>query len=101
MNLFLAVIFGSAKGAIVGILSVALIRIMFGNLARINEASTEVLVSWRQFDGPRWFRKFEKSCRPLTVLIGRYYFADKQLVLTILSIVTVNTANLIMTFRLE
>ena len=101
VNLFLAVIYGSPKGVVVGILSCVLIQIMYGNLARIHEVSGDVLLSWKQHNTPKWFRKFERSCRPLHVLVGRYYFADRELVLTIFSIVTNYTANLIMTFRLE
>ena len=54
---------------------------LFGQIAK---DSKDCLFLWKgTFRAyPAWFRRFHKSCPSLKMSIGRMYFADKQMTLT-------------------
>ena len=68
--------------------------------AQVHHTSTSVLHRWRQMqrrDVPHWFPKFLKSCRKVSVPVGSFFYIDRGLLLTVLSIVTNASASLIVT----
>ena len=92
---------GSPKGAIVGTLAAAIILVEFRNFAVVHEESARVLDSWKHVINPTWFRKYSRSCLPLSVRVASYYDVNMRLVITLLSVITTVTANLILTFRYD
>ena len=68
-------------------------------LAGVYEASMNVLGSWerrREFVH-KLGQKFLKSCRPISIPVGSFFFVDRQLILTVLSIIINSAATLILT----
>ena len=97
-NLFMAVEFPSFRHLSVGLSSLLVFLAIFRGMADAFEESERA----RQYWGPvrlKWFVKFRRSTRPIAVSVGAFYFVDRQLLLTLLDIVTGNTANLILTYR--
>ena len=98
LNLFQAVVYSSFKGLSVGLLTMVVAFILFGLMADVYEESQGPRKSWSTVR-VKWFVKFSRSARPLAVNVGSFYFADRQLLLTLLNIITSNTANLVLTYR--
>ena len=73
----------------------------YKNFGNVYEESSKSLRRWSSSMVPAKsaFSKFCRAYRPLRVRIGRFYYADRSLMLTILSIILVNTANLALTAR--
>lgn len=56
--------------------------------------------SWqRESRSSAWFRRYCRSYRPPRVVVGSFFYADKSLTLTILSIVLNYTASMALTTR--
>ena len=67
--------------------------------AKVYETSSDVLRSWRQVsprDVPLWFPRFLKSCRIVYVPVGSFFYIDRGLVLTVLSMMTNGAMTLIL-----
>ena len=78
----------------------ALIVIIYSKLASLYEVSEDVLRGWNRAKGSSaWFPRFLKSTRPLKVLLGSYFYADKKLVLTSLGIIADNSVTLLVSRR--
>ena len=100
LNLFQAVMYSSLKGLTVGLLTILVTFIVFRLVADVYEESQLARRSWvTTTTGDVWFVKFIRSARPLAVNVGSFYFADRQLLFTILDVITTNTANLVLTYR--
>lgn len=97
-NLFEAVAYSNFKGFPLGLISILVAFIVFGTMADIHDESERARQSWRSVR-VKWFVKFCKPARPLAVTVNSFYFVDRQLLLTMLDIITSNTANLILTYR--
>ena len=98
VNLFQAVIFSSVKNLCVGLFSLLITFIFFATIADAYEESELARQSWRAVQ-LKWFTKFRRSAMPLAITMGSFYFVDRALLLTILDIITNNTANLVLTYR--
>ena len=70
-------------------------------LAGVYEASRDVLFSAqrRTQDIQKWGRKFLRSCRPINIPVGSFFYVDRPLILTVLSIVINSSASLILTHQ--
>ena len=71
----------------------------------MHHESVALLTQWKSlFGGSRngvigkgpWFRRYLRSCRPVDVPVGSFFYVDKGLILTSLSIVTNNAASLVL-----
>ena len=98
-NAYQAVMEGSFRGLVLAL------AITFGYVqyieatARVYDTSTEVLRKWREMsrsDVPVWFPRFLRSCRNVYVPIGTFFYTDRGLVLTALSIITDASSSLIL-----
>ena len=100
MNLFQAVAFSSVKGMAVGFLTLVVAFILFDQtMAGVYEESERAKKSWVAITHHTWFVKFRRSAQSMAGNVGAFYFADRGLFLTFLSIVTTNTANLVITYK--
>ena len=66
--------------------------------AMVYETSRDVLIKWKQgkSQGP-WFRRFLKSCRVVSIPVGTFFYVDRRLILTTISIILNTCASLILT----
>ena len=65
----------------------------------VYEESQKSLEFWRKMDHKsKWFAKYGRSCRPLRIRFGRFFYADKTLLLTVVFTVLTETAKLVLTF---
>lgn len=94
VNSTLALAYSSIRGLVLGSAFFVIVLLQYKNYGTVYEESCTTLETWRTVRSDPWFRRYCKSCRPLRVNMGRYYFADRTLVLTMLSIILDNTANL-------
>ena len=92
LNIYQAVVFGDYRAAILAICIAAAFSWFLTQLAGVYETSTGILGSWERelhkFSG--WGRAFHRSCRPISVPVGRFFVVDHELVFTVLSIVIDN-----------
>ncbi|CAG7787057.1 unnamed protein product [Allacma fusca] len=98
-NLFLAIVVGQVRFLIIGMLCVVNVVFLFSSCGDVYEQALKTLDSWMLLLHRREFRKFYRSCLPWRISLGGFYFVDKALVLTILSVVVHQTLNLLLTYR--
>ena len=88
-NTYKAVILGSVRALLLA-LTVCMGHIQFIEAtAQVYDTSSDVLKKWRHVrrrDVPLWFPRFLKSCRIVYVPVGSFFYIDRGLVLTVLSI---------------
>ena len=80
-----------------GCASVVFLAFIYTRLASIFDNSSDTLKQWRGCGSRQqaWLSRFLRSTPSLRVLIGAYFYADKQLVLTSVGIVIENTVTLL------
>ncbi|CAG7730352.1 unnamed protein product, partial [Allacma fusca] len=67
------------------------------NMGQTYEISSGVLQSWKDMEGSAlWFKKYLRSVKPIRVFIGSFFYADRQIKLTIISIVLNQTLSLLL-----
>ncbi|CAG7718523.1 unnamed protein product [Allacma fusca] len=98
-NIFQAVSLSNRRGIIAGLVLITLACLIFRHLAHVYESSIQTLHSWKYTNEPLWFKKFVKACRPFRVAVGPFYYADYTLVLAMLSVIFVNSVNMIVTYE--
>ena len=85
---------------VVAMFSLGLLTSFWKGLGAVYETSVDVLAKWKEQGTPSvYVRKFLRATRPDRVQIGRYFYADGSMVLTLLGIVTENTFNVLLTVR--
>ena len=96
---YVAVIRNNVRALIVAL------AVCFGHIqfieatAKVHETSSDVLRRWRHVrrrDVPPWFPRYLKSCRIVYVPVGSFFYIDRGLVLTVLSIITNGATSLIL-----
>ena len=101
LNSYMAVVGGSVRSLVLAVgLAYGFVQLLEAT-AEVYHTSSGVLHEWSRVnrrDLPLWFPQFLKSCRFLCVPIGRFFYVDKRLVLTVLAIMLDNSASLILTF---
>ena len=102
IHIVLAVVFQSVRFGILGLLSGSLLLTLFSNFAELHSLSEESIRSWKIGMGKTtstWFAKFQRSCQPLRINIGNFCYADRTLILTIISIIINNATSLIISYK--
>ena len=86
--------------AITNVGIILIISLIIGNLANIFVVSEEVLAGWRRcLSQHALLKRVLQSTPPIRVFIGRYFYADKMLVLTCLGIIVENSVTLLVSRR--
>ena len=75
--------------------------VVYSKLVSVFDSSRVVLTEWRHYRGHAWFARFLRSTPPIRILLGSYFYVDKQLVLTSLSIIAQNSVTLLVSRRYE
>lgn len=100
LNMYQAVVGGSVRSLVIAI-GVALGFIQFLEAtAEVHHTSTDLLEEWKRVSRrkvPLWFPRSLKSCRHLHVPVGSFFYVDRGLVLTVLSIMLNTSASVIIT----
>ena len=96
---YVAVIRGSVQPLLVALATSFGHTQLIKSTAQVYETSSDVLRRWRQVhrrDVPLWFPRYLKSCRIVYVPIGSFFYMDRGLVLTVLSMMTNGATTLIL-----
>jgi len=94
VNFTLAVTEQSLRGFVIASLAVPIVLFTYGNYGAVFDSAKDTLTSWKTTTRGGWFFKYCRSWRPLRINIGSFYYADRALALTILSIFLNYTASL-------
>ena len=74
---------------------------LYTKMGEIFEESQDLLRNHLPTCNDAWFRRRRKAYRTLRVNVGSFYCADRSLVLTMLSIITQYTANMVLTLKMK
>ena len=88
VNITFAVLHASPRSLVMASTLFIIVIYAYKTYGTLYEESRTTLESWKR--GGRssaWFRRFCRAYRPPRVVIGSFFYADKSLTLTILSIV--------------
>ena len=102
LNTYIAVVGGSLRSLVLVLAIVSGYVQVLQVTAEVYQTSSDIMQEWKgvkREDLPLWFPRFWKSCKVLYIPVGSFFYVDMGLVLTVLSIMLVNSANLILTFR--
>lgn len=97
VNIYLAVILSSFRGMIITCLTLFSAGWSYTGYSTVYEESNTVLKAWMtraagKHDG---FHKFQRSCKPVTVNIGKSFYVDRALLLTLSTIIIDKTTSLL------
>ncbi|CAG7730401.1 unnamed protein product [Allacma fusca] len=104
INIFIMVVFGTVRSFVNTFITSWMFLQLFKMLGQVHDLSKEILWSWKGAPAQNHTIASTKciaAFRPLHVSVGSFYFADKSLFLTILSIILTSSANLILTFTYD
>ncbi|CAG7817817.1 unnamed protein product, partial [Allacma fusca] len=100
LTFYLAVRLSGARSAhqlIVAAFATSFLINIWENMGQTYEISSEVLQSWTVMKGSTlWFKKYLRSVKPIRVIIGTFFYADRQIKLTIFSIILNQTLSLLL-----
>ena len=96
MNSSIAILFLSARAAPIGIAALTLLVTVFGSLGNVHSRSRKLILTCRGMRGNAWLTRHYIATQELRVKVGSFFYADRSLVLTILSIILTNTVNIVM-----
>ena len=96
MNASIAILFQSARSALITAAALTVLLTVFGSLGNVHAGSRNLLVACRNMRDNAWLTRHSIATRELRVKVGLFFYADRSLVLTILSIILNNTANIVM-----
>ena len=85
---------GISMGAIAGVV-LLYFKTVYSTLANLHTASQRLLDSRK--GGDRYMRKFTRSCRPLNVYLGSYYYIRHTTVLVVYGVIVNATITLLLT----
>ena len=82
--------------AIVASLILVYLRVTFKILSQFFDLSRECLHAWKRSTQDGCFKRSLKSCQPLKMQIGSFYYVDRGMVLTLFSIIVDSTVSLLL-----
>ena len=95
VNASLAIVKLSPRSTAMVIAVSTILLYLFKRMGNVYTESRELLSEFLPTCSTPWFRRTCKAYRPLRVNVGTFYYADRTLVLTILTIILTNTASLV------
>ena len=99
MNIFQAVVFRNYRAIVLVFAVAAVLSWILQQLAGVYKEWKRVLDSWQKMQRiPKWEKMFLRSCRPVGVPVGTFFYVDRGFMLTVLSIVLNNSATLILAY---
>ncbi|CAG7635936.1 unnamed protein product [Allacma fusca] len=102
INTFLAVVYSRPREFVVGSMGSYVVLNFCKVIGQVNEQSVETLSACKHVGfRTKEFRRVHRALRPVRMTVGTFFYADKFFMLTILTTILSNSANLILTFRYE
>ena len=99
MDATIAILYFLPSGIVTVMVSFPLLLHLIRASGTVYEESEESLKCWKRMEYKhKWFAKFRRSCRPLRIKFGSFFYADKGLGLTAVATIVSHTANLVLTF---
>ena len=98
-NLYVAVKLGSLRSLFVAVGVFTAFTSFWRVLGDVNETSTGLLMDWRRSEAtkkPVWLPRFLRSCRPINIPLGSFFYVDRGFVLTFACTVVDAAASLIL-----
>ena len=103
LNIYQAVAFDRWQSLVLALTGGSCVRYFLGQTAQVHEQSAALLSDWARKCGKQrngreagWFRRFLRSCKEVHVPIGSYFYVDRNLMLTSLSIIMNTSASLVL-----
>ena len=81
--------------AIIGTSGWLYLQMAFKNIGSVSQGCEEMLFAWKPMGKDPWFGRFLKSCKQLRVGIAGLYYVDKQMSLTLASIILDRIVNML------
>ena len=79
---------------IFAVFSLSCLTMCWSAFGDVHEASVDVLKRWKRKERlPLHARKFLRATRPIRAEIGRYFYVDRAMILTLLGVITESTFN--------
>ena len=98
VNTTFAVLLGSPRSLVIASTLFVIVIYAYKAYGSVYEESRETWESWQRGGiNNAWFRRYCKAYRPPRVALGTFFYADKSLTLTILSVVLNNTVSMALT----
>ena len=99
LNIYQAVAIRNYRAIILVFAVAAVLSWILQQLAGVYEEWKMALHSWQTVPQvPKWGRIFLRSCRPIGIPVGSFFYVDRGFMLTVLSIVINNSATLILAY---
>ena len=96
INCSIEIIVLSLRASLVAMAALVILIAVFGNLGKVYEESRTWILTCRSMRQNSWLARQFIATRELRVKVGLFFHIDRSLVLTILSIILTNTANVVM-----
>ena len=96
LNCSIAIVVLSLKTTLIATASLILRLTVFGNLEKVNEGSKRLILTCRSIRSDPLLRRKLIATKKVRVKVGSFFYVDRSLILTILSISLTNTANVVM-----
>ena len=94
-----AVLYFHPRGIVTAMISFPLLMYFIRTSGAVYDESEECLKYWKKAECKgTWFAKYRRSCRPLRIRFGNYFYADRGLTLTVLTTIVRETVSLVVTF---
>jgi len=97
-NLVQAVLYHSIRGVVVVIGCLSFLSKFHTSCSQLHEESTGLLFTWAKSSSAPYFVKFRKASKSIRVPIGKFFYFDRSLVLTTMSVILDNFVNLVVAF---
>ncbi|CAG7692572.1 unnamed protein product [Allacma fusca] len=84
--------------ALESLMLISYLIMAFSAFAHVRKASEMMLVSWKQKQQSKYERTVLRSCPPLQIPVGSFYFCDRGMLVTMLQRIFENVVNLLVMF---
>ena len=99
LNVYQAVVIRNYRAIILVFAVAAVLSWILQQLAGVYEEWKMALHSWQKVPQiPKWGRMFLRSCKPVGIPVGSFFYVDRGFMFTVLSIVINNSATLILAY---
>ena len=99
IDITIAVVSQSVRALLVAASIGTMMAYLYTKMGKVFEESQGILHAWLPWCNDPWLKKRCEAYRALRVNVGSFYYADRGLILTMLSIALQNTSNLVLTLR--
>ena len=96
LNASIGILYLSVRSVLVSTAALVILRSVFGNLGNVYGKSKKLIVACRSMKHSPVLMRHYIATEELKVKVGSFFYADRSLILTILSTILTSTANVVM-----